>query len=90
MDYDVWIIEDNIRRYRELLRREQNVMPRAKLEGLIMAEEDKLADLSRGHSPLPGSTDDEPRLGRRSNFFRPVWKESSQLRAAFLGLFRRF
>jgi hypothetical protein len=89
MDYDVWILEDNIRRYRELLRREKNVMSRAKLEGLIMAEEDKLAQLSRDQSPLSEATDDEPDLGRRSNFFRPVRKETFQLRTAFLGLFRR-
>jgi hypothetical protein len=38
MDYDVWIAQDNIRRYREILGSERNVVARAKLEGLIMLE----------------------------------------------------
>jgi len=47
MDYDIWIAQDNIRRYREILEQERNVAARAKLEGLIMVEEDKVAYLSR-------------------------------------------
>jgi hypothetical protein len=52
MDYDVWIAQDNIRRYREILGYERNVLARAKLEGLIMAEEDKLAHLCRNDSEM--------------------------------------
>jgi hypothetical protein len=52
MDYDVWIAQDNIRRYREILGHERNVAARAKLEGLIMAEEDKLAHLRQDDSEM--------------------------------------
>lgn len=52
MDYDVWIAQDNIRRYREILEHERNLVARAKLEGLIMAEEEKLAHLCRESSEM--------------------------------------
>ena len=47
VDYDVWIAQDNIRRYRELLELERDVAARAKLAGLIALEEDKVEYLSR-------------------------------------------
>jgi hypothetical protein len=52
MDYNIWIAQDNIRRYREILDHERDVLARAKLEGLIMAEEDKLAYLLRDGSEM--------------------------------------
>jgi hypothetical protein len=47
MDLDVRIAQENIRRYREMLEQERDALTRAKLEGLIMAEEDKVEYLSR-------------------------------------------
>jgi hypothetical protein len=61
MDYDVWIAQDNIRRYREMLERERNVLARAKLEGLIMAEEDKVAYLARDFSEMEDRATDGPK-----------------------------
>ena len=49
MDPDVRIAQENIRRYREMLEQEADALARAKLGGLIMAEEDKIEYLSREH-----------------------------------------
>jgi hypothetical protein len=47
LEYDVWLAQDNIRRYRELLAQESDAAARAKLAGLIAIEEDKIEYLSR-------------------------------------------
>lgn len=82
MDYNLWIAQDNIRRYLEILgqKLDLDMAARAKLQGLIMAEEEKVAHLCRdavemcdrtveGKQPAPSEPPEaspEPPVAQRS------------------------